>query len=125
MTVRDVTPTAEDFAASAAAVEALSKDIHERWPAWMAIVREHPIRLSSHYMVVATCLMGQALMAMLQAQVAPPDVLRSVEGMFDLLTGPTVHDMTSLRDDKVEIMGFIERIMDEQVRHLAKHRQVN
>ncbi len=124
--VDDVTPTAEDYAGTVVAIEALAKDIHDRWPIWIEMAKPHIGKWSSPYMVVAGYLMMQGMSAMLEAQILPADVMKCAENMFDLLTDPNWHGrLAELRDDKAEILAFIERMLMTQAEDLAKQRTMN
>ena len=126
MTVKDITPTEDDLGALLAFGVTLEEDIHKRWPVWLEMAKANPTKMSSPYMVVATQLMGQGIMAMLCAQVAPADVIKQAEGMIDILCNPEFHkNLDSLGEDKKEIMTFVERIVMDNVAHLASQGKVN
>jgi len=123
MPVKDVTP---DISNTIAANAALAHDINERWPVWTGIVKAHLGEVSSPYMMVAIMLLGQGLMAMLCAEVSRVDILKTVENLFDTYTDPAVQEkIVGLRDEKAEIMAFVEHLLTQNAEGLAKQKQMN
>lgn len=106
--------------------DALVKDIVGRWPVWKKIVEEHGPHHSSAYMAIATHLFSAGMAAMLEAQVAPAEILDAAGELFDLYTDPEyLAKMAALRDDKDEIMRFIASMLEANMKKMAKHRKAN
>ena len=126
MPVKDVTPTPDDMERTAYAIDALATDIHDRWPLWIEMAKPHIGQWSSPYMVVAGQLLGQGVMAMLAAQVHPAEIMKIADHLFDIYTDPEVATkLAALRDDKADILGFVEKLLVAQAEQLAKHRTAN
>ena len=122
MPAKDITTFEDQYDAA----ETVAEDILNRWKVWNELAKKELGEMSSPYMLIATQLMGQAMMAMLCAQVPEAVVAKDVERLFDLYTDPDVMaQIAAMRDDKKEIIAFCDRILQDQIKGLAKHRAIN